>query len=183
MVPVVFVVWMVAIAGFDVVAPTGAEPTATAGPMARTAGPEAVAAADPPNATVAGEDVLADQLERVQEVAAANDLSIDEVRRILSDPAAYVAKDDSIFYVEPRPDPPASPADDPAMGDALALSETFKLHTRPGSSRTIFLDFDGHTISGTSWTVDDSGSFTALPFDPDDQPGFAAEDLQAIQQI
>jgi len=31
------------------------------------------------------------------------------------------------------------------------LSETFKLHSNPGAKHTIYLDFDGHTTSGTIW--------------------------------
>lgn len=36
------------------------------------------------------------------------------------------------------------------------------LHSRPGASNVLFLDFDGHTFSATAW---DSGEFVALPFD------------------
>ena len=30
-------------------------------------------------------------------------------------------------------------------------AQTFLLHSRPGAQRTIYLDFDGHTVSGTAW--------------------------------
>ena len=29
--------------------------------------------------------------------------------------------------------------------------QTFLLHSLPGANRTIFLDFDGHTVSNTGW--------------------------------
>lgn len=44
----------------------------------------------------------------------------------------------------------ASTAADPATASA-PLSETFQLQSRPGASRTIFLDFRGGTVSGTAW--------------------------------
>ncbi|HEX6986265.1 MAG TPA: M12 family metallo-peptidase, partial [Planctomycetaceae bacterium] len=34
------------------------------------------------------------------------------------------------------------------------LTETFRLHSLPGANFTIYLDFDGHTTSGTQWNVD-----------------------------
>ncbi len=34
---------------------------------------------------------------------------------------------------------------------ALTSTETFALHSKPGASKVIYLDFDGHTTSGTSW--------------------------------
>lgn len=34
---------------------------------------------------------------------------------------------------------------------ALTSAETFALHSKPGASKVIYLDFDGHTTTGTSW--------------------------------
>ena len=39
----------------------------------------------------------------------------------------------------------------PAEAPPFANDETFKLHSRPDSNFTIFLDFDGHTTVGTTW--------------------------------
>ena len=33
------------------------------------------------------------------------------------------------------------------------LEETFSLHSNPGSTKTIYLDFDGHTLTGTAWNT------------------------------
>ena len=38
----------------------------------------------------------------------------------------------------------------------LSVTDTFLLHSKPGASKVIYLDFDGHTTSGTSW----NSSFT-----------------------
>lgn len=40
---------------------------------------------------------------------------------------------------------------------ALTSTETFALHSRPGAAKVIYLDFDGHTTTGTSW----NSAFTA----------------------
>lgn len=38
----------------------------------------------------------------------------------------------------------------------LSVTDTFLLHSKPGASKVIYLDFDGHTTSGTYW----NSSFT-----------------------
>ena len=43
------------------------------------------------------------------------------------------------------------------------LEDTFSLSSKPGSSRTIYLDFNGHTISGTAWNTSYWGSSALLP--------------------
>ena len=40
---------------------------------------------------------------------------------------------------------------------ALTPTETFALHSKPGAAKVIYLDFDGHTTTGTSW----NSAFTA----------------------
>ncbi len=37
---------------------------------------------------------------------------------------------------------------------AAATGPAFELHSKPGSNRVIYLDFDGHTITGTAWNGD-----------------------------
>ncbi len=41
----------------------------------------------------------------------------------------------------------------PTLAPLAPLSETFLLHSNPGASKTIYLDFDGHTTSGTEWNL------------------------------
>jgi len=53
----------------------------------------------------------------------------------------------------------------PELSNASDSSQVFRLHSRPGASNVVYLDFDGHTIEGTAWN---SGGnvLVALPFDP-----------------
>ncbi len=67
-----------------------------------------------------------------------------------------------------------------------ADSQTFLLHSKPGASKVIYLDFDGNTTSGTSWNT----SYTAganivtAPYDIDAKPGsFSTSELANIQVI
>ena len=70
----------------------------------------------------------------------------------------------------------ASPIND---GSLLPLDQTFKLHSRAGAKRTIYLNFKGGTFSNTAW-----GSFTAQPFDFDGAPStFSNTELERIQYI
>jgi hypothetical protein len=75
-----------------------------------------------------------------------------------------------------------SPAADPQT--------VFKLHSRPGSSNVIFLDFDGHTLRNTVWNdMTGQSVLEALPYDPsvNDSPktvaNFTWVELDRIAQI
>jgi uncharacterized repeat protein (TIGR01451 family) len=66
------------------------------------------------------------------------------------------------------------------------LNQTFLLHSKPGSAKTVYLDFDGYTISGTAWNDDFNGGadIIAPPWDIDGNPGaFSANERTIIQQV
>lgn len=67
----------------------------------------------------------------------------------------------------------------------LDLSLTFRLHSDPTASKIIYLDFDGHTTSGTSWNDATMGSsFYSPAYDIDGNPSlFSDAELIRIQQI
>jgi hypothetical protein len=52
----------------------------------------------------------------------------------------------------------------------IALDEVFNLHSRPGAPNTVFLDFDGHVISGTAWNASGASVYYAAPYDLDGDP-------------
>ncbi len=53
---------------------------------------------------------------------------------------------------------------------ALNLENVFKLHSKPGAPNRVFIDFDGHLITGTAWNSTTAPSFQALPYDLDGSP-------------
>lgn len=75
----------------------------------------------------------------------------------------------------------------PLPPDGIApLSQTFLLHSRPGATKLIYLDFDGYTLSGDAWTTNNNGgtNIVAPPWDTDGNPAsFSSGEQTAIQQI
>ncbi len=67
----------------------------------------------------------------------------------------------------------------------LDLALTFRLQSNPGASKVIYLDFDGHTTTGTSWNDATMGSsFYSPAYDTDGNPSLLSDtELIQIQQI
>jgi hypothetical protein len=93
----------------------------------------------------------------------------------------------SLFYVEPPEEVEGVEAvgDEPVFGGVAPLSETFALHSRPGSPRVIYLDFDGHSVND-AWAsyFKVSVGHEAAAYDTDGDAGsFSDGELTAIQDI
>ncbi len=132
--------------------------------------------------------VLDEDPDRVPAIALANDATVAETEETLADETAWVSSTEGIFYREPpHPLGRAGEAGEPEMkaqAGPFPDSQTFLLHSRPGSLRTIYLDFTGHTISGTEWPADDAGSYTAVPWDMDGSPSnFSSTEREQIQLL
>jgi hypothetical protein len=56
----------------------------------------------------------------------------------------------------------------------------FRLHSRPASSKKIYLDFNGHLTEGTAWNNARRPSIWTPPFSQDNDEYFSPEELQAI---
>jgi len=78
--------------------------------------------------------------------------------------------------------PPSAPA---RLATAAQVSSAFSLHSRSGSDRVVFLDFDGHRVVGTGWNDEENGTdFTAEPFDTDRSPStFSTSELAVVQEV
>ncbi|BAY27612.1 hypothetical protein NIES2100_74370 [Calothrix sp. NIES-2100] len=68
---------------------------------------------------------------------------------------------------------------------SLDLSQTFFLNSLPGANHTIYLDFDGHTTSGTQWNTSKNIANIITPsFDIDgNTASFSLAELERIQYI
>lgn len=65
-------------------------------------------------------------------------------------------------------------------------TDAFLLHSRPGSNRILYLDFNGHTTSGTAWNSSFNGGadIVSAPFDMDGSPStFSATERDRIAKI
>lgn len=87
-------------------------------------------------------------------VAARNDLSGPRLKKILTeDPSARISEEGQLLYREQMS---ASAVTTGALSGgsttpAYSTSRTFTLHSRPGATKQIFLDFDGAEVAGTGW--------------------------------
>ncbi len=114
-------------------------------------------------------------------------------------PSLRVTADGGLYYVNdiPPPDPDAAPAlaasaavpTAPTPETARATSSAAAVpiatppayHSRPGSTNVIYLDFNGHTVTGTSWNSGDGRAETYIgkPYDTDDDPTTFSDAEQA----
>ncbi len=106
------------------------------------------------------------------------ELTSTEIAELAKDPTARIARNGFVFYVEPIRTMGAlsTTSSIPAPVSDIALEDYDNLNSRPGSNRTILLDFDGHVVPpGTYW--DDptpgspivSGDYPAFSLDGDEQ--------------
>jgi len=121
------------------------------------------------------------------------DLSPDDLTAMLTlDPSLHIDPDGALFYSEPAPgavdDAPQPPSSAPPVGQTLqaapyAYEQTFALHSLPGTSKVIYLDFDGHvTPGGTAWNGGEE--IISTPFDRDgDSTTFSESEQATIQRI
>ncbi|WP_263457803.1 fibronectin type III domain-containing protein [Nocardioides ochotonae] len=125
---------------------------------------------------------LGDQLPTA---AAHNDMAPAELRTLLrTDDTLWVDPQGALFYVDPAPETLAE-APSPLVELLAPLEETFALHSNPGANLTILLDFDGQTVSSTTWN-NQNGLIPAThpAWDPaSDGPGFSDGERRMIQQV
>ncbi len=102
---------------------------------------------------VAALDALGDKL---PDVARRHGMSAADLKRIFTEDSSLVLDESSQLYYEDKM-PAAVGGDTPASSAVLAasaslsLADTFKLHSRLGSKKIIFIDFDGHLLTGSVW--------------------------------
>ena len=126
-------------------------------------------------------ELLGDQL---PEAARRNGMSPDELSELLGrDRTAWVDQDGQVLYVDVAPT-----SGDPQTAQAAPhpYDQTFELHSKPGSQRTIYLDFDGHLVANTAWNSSDgvSNTIPQPPFDLDGNPAtFDEVERDVVQEV
>ena len=145
-------------------------------------------------------EVLGD---RINAVAVKNNLAADQLKKLfLEDSTLEVDDGDNLLYVEPgasetelKLDKKNTAAE--ALVDNVILSEgivaaadptvddAFNLSSNPTSTRTIYLDFDGHTTTGTSWNSSyNIQEIVSVAVDTDgDRTTFSAAERQIIIDV
>jgi PKD repeat protein len=135
---------------------------------------------------------------RLPEVAAWYGKSVDELTQIvLQDKTAWIDRRGHLLYAceldDPLPDEGEGERDRgrakssaPIANGPFSLDQTFALHSRPGATKVIYLDFNGHITSGTYWNSGFRGGAEIItpPYDIDgDTSSFSATELERIQYI
>ena len=134
--------------------------------------------------TVRGETAVRLLGEQVDEAAALNGLEADELVDLLrEDPAVWLSSQGRAYYRDPAPEHAAGGA--PLAAPDLAAADTFQLHSSPGSTRKIFLDFDGATVGSGWWKEDHPELDTSHPaWDPaGDGPAFSDGERSQVKAI
>lgn len=127
--------------------------------------------------------------ERLFTIAARNGKKASELRRLLlEDSTLHVDENERLLYIDDAVDYASSTSEGSGVGEAAPFPypDTFKLHSRPGSNRVIYLDFDGHITSGTIWNTNYTGGqpINSAPFSIDGDPNtFNTQEQDAIQYI
>lgn len=131
-----------------------------------------------------GEKAIASLGARLPEVAAYYGKSASEfARQLRSDRSAWIDKSGRLVFIEQGL---TSSGADLAVSNVIYPPEqTFLLHSRPGSRRKIYLDFNGHTTTGSAWNASYALDPIVSPaFDLDGVPGtFNTNELAVVQNI
>src|SRR6266487_5596273 len=125
------------------------------------------------------------------QLAAWHGKSEDELRKIfLLDNTLWTDTHGRLFYGCEFGARPVSTAGAESTGVVLEApfpdDQTFLLHSRPGATKVIYLDFDGHVTTGTPWNTWDTQlpNIVSTPFDLDGFPlTFSPTELEYIQHI
>ena len=115
-------------------------------------------------APVAHAQVVSDD-DSIRHAAAVNDMSVARLSTILrTDPTSALSPGGRLFYKDAVP---TLQHRHRAAAAPFPLEETFALHSKLGSDRTIFLDFDGMLVSGTEWNAEGvpNGTYPAWSLD------------------
>ncbi|WP_051305386.1 zinc-dependent metalloprotease family protein [Desulfogranum mediterraneum] len=92
----------------------------------------------------------------------------------------------NIFYVDPPIGvilPESEPTESTPLPSEITQGDVFSLHSKPGASRTVYLDMDGHVVSGTAWNGS-TDPLIMLPYSKDSDPStFTTTELEDIAEV
>lgn len=108
---------------------------------------------------------------------AARPLSL-EVRSLLS----AAISNPKLAYSTRDNGPSAALGSSPQSAPLFPLADTFKLHSNPGATKVIYLDFNGQQVTGTLWNSNGNTlTFDAFSFEGD--ATFSPNEMERVQNI
>ncbi|MEN9593552.1 MAG: hypothetical protein RLY23_35 [Actinomycetota bacterium] len=123
---------------------------------------------------------------RLPAIAARNGVTEEKLRSgFIKDKSLRVDGDDRLLYVDAAvPQSALLPAQSSTLDPLYPDADTFLLHSLPGATRSIYLDFNGHTLSGTAWNASTGGDCYADPYSSDaDGTTFTSAERSNIQSV
>jgi hypothetical protein len=135
--------------------------------------------------SVQGERAIDALGSRLEPVARDNGLSSAALIELMrTDSSAWMSRTGRVYFKESvPPGDPRPPGTGPAVRAARApLSESMRLHSRPQSTHSIFLDFDGGSI-GSSWVRDGLPADGHPAWSLDADPAFSAVERSFVQDV
>jgi pre-peptidase/reprolysin-like metallo-peptidase family M12B len=123
-----------------------------------------------------GQAALTKLQPRLAELAERNGLAERKLQQILAtDKTSWLDKDGKLFFKEPvataKEKSAASSKVSKRTLAAAAAGPAFELHSKAGSNRVIYLDFDGHTVTNTAWNTNGKpATVNITPYDTDGNP-------------
>ena len=140
-------------------------------------GTDSTLAAGPPTSFPGGkrgQEAIASLGERLPAVASRYILSVAQLRAtFLRDADLHLDPTDKLVYLcsfnLPEGSSLAEESGQGFLDGPLPYDQTFLLHSVPGASKVIYLDFDGHVTSGTIWNSNFNGGadINSAPYDLD----------------
>ncbi|MGH9274507.1 MAG: PKD domain-containing protein [Acidimicrobiales bacterium] len=135
-----------------------------------------------------GEDAIRALGSNASAAAARNGQTLDEFKAKLRTDSSYFVDKKGRFVVHDTGLLAGGSGSSDTVASAGApfpYAETFQLHSRPGANRVIYLDFDGHSVSGTGWNASYTGgaAFTAVAYDTDGLATFSDAEQDVVQSV
>jgi hypothetical protein len=133
-----------------------------------------------------GQGAIAALGDKLPAVAAWYGMSPAEFAQLLrDDQTAWIDIKGRLFYIDHFPQQAGEEgATDPLEAAQYPLEDTFLLNSKPGAQRVIYLDFDGHTITGTAWNASyRTDTIESPPYSRDSDPAFSNSELADIQRM
>ncbi|MHC4259890.1 MAG: hypothetical protein ACYSTF_05715, partial [Planctomycetota bacterium] len=128
-------------------------------------------------------DALGDRLPEVARRHRKSRVQLEEL--FLSNKDLWLDPSENLLYTcshLPQEVDPENAFSETTPNAIVPYNQTFLLHSQPGATKVIYLDFDGHTTTGTIWNG--GGTVVSLPYDIDnDTSSFSNAELDRIQNI
>jgi hypothetical protein len=129
-----------------------------------------------------GTGALARLGDDVAVAAGRSGLTLSRLTEILeTDDQAWVDREGQLFYADAAETPTSAVPDTSAA--ASPYDQTFLLHSRPSSTRVIYLDFDGYELHDTAWNASGTPALTVPRYTKDADPAFSAGELDVVQEV